>query len=375
MFYSVLVTWIVFILSILHTPPVAHGVRLKIPLTAASNHVNRIYTRQVGACSDKMEVDRSAISLDGMLLMLDQRVRFYRSSYATENINMYIETLAVPGLMGATALTVLDTLRSGGCPSYIFGGFVRDQFLGKRPNDVDAELDCDISTALDICKRSWGEGNCSDNSNSSIGHIGSPQSDPLILDLKSTSMTFYGSESLRKLEYTANSLAYDTNGSNMIIDLPGNGVADVCSSKIRIPSDRNTSASLEERGWDLWKNQAKVYRFWKLRVKGFTAFDDVTNNYIVTSTKNYIDNDAPKGLKFKNFYCGKLFDCVYSEGSNMCISSSQKLCNANGDNERRYRQILEEDLGGDYVKNTLVLPSFSELCGFNPMEGGGKTPS
>ena len=145
----------------------------------------------------------------------------------------------VPGIDSSTVADVLQVLREGGCPVFIYGGVVRDQFLGRAPNDVDVEVDCTISTVVSLCKQNWGDGNCGKETNA-ITHIGTPL-DPKSVDLAPTTSTFYAS--LSQLEYTANSLAYDTNGLDVIIDLTGNGVEDVCSRKIRIPSDDNSEAS------------------------------------------------------------------------------------------------------------------------------------
>ena len=184
------------------------------------------------ACNDIVSVDRASLQLPGMLSMLDQRVRFYRSQIATQNIVSFIGSATVPGLGANTVADVLQALRNGGCPVFIYGGVVRDQFLERTPNDVDTEVDCSISTVVTICKTQWGEQNCGRDMDV-ITHIGT-QSDPNNVDLAPTGKTFYAP--LSDLEYTANSLAYDTNGNDVIIDLPGNGVDDVCLKEIRIPN-------------------------------------------------------------------------------------------------------------------------------------------
>ena len=71
------------------------------------------------------------------------------------------------------------------------------------------------------------------------------------------------------LEYTANAIVFDYNGWNLTYDLTGSGVDDACNMTIRIPSDDGSQSS-----WDRWRmtgNDVKLFRYWKLRVKGFTA--------------------------------------------------------------------------------------------------------
>ena len=309
-------------------------------------------SRQVTACADMMEISRSSLELSGMLSMLNQRVRFYRSQHATLTIAEFIRTTTVPGLPGTvTVADVFQTLRNEGCPIYIYGGVVRDQFLGRTPNDVDVEVDCNISSVVMTCKREWGQMKCGEESDR-VTHIGA-QINPKAVDLAPTALTFYGS--LSNLEYTANSLAYDTNGNNVIIDLPGNGVSDVCAQKIRIPSDDNS-----EQSWDAWRNAdnttRKLFRFWKLRSKGFTAYNSATENYIVRYSEEAI-NATDAG--FKMFYCSAVYGDTgsYNAMQNTCPATGN-VCTDKSDTAATYMRVLREDFGNDYV-NTLQIPTCS----------------
>ena len=336
----------------------AQGARVRIHLAKklASDGLQLIThertSRQATACADMMEVPRSSLQLSGMLSMLNQRVRFYRSRHASQTIAEFLRIAPVSGIQG-TIENVLETLRSEGCPVYIYGGVVRDQFLGRAPNDVDVEVDCTITTVVMICKREWGQMNCGEESDR-ITHIGTPDNPSEQVDLYPTTSTFYGS--LSNLEYTANSLAYDTNGNDVIIDLPGNGVSDVCARKIRIPSDDNS-----EQSWDEWRRAdssgKKLFRFWKLRSKGFTAHNRATEDYIVRYSMEAIGGQSPTGAGFKSFYCSAVYDVSYNPIQNTCQATAN-VCTEKSSTAAGYMRVLNEDFGSDYV-NMLQLPTCS----------------
>jgi hypothetical protein len=338
--------------------PMLQGAKIKINIRLPDDYAYspQRNSRQAAAtaCSDKVVVDRSTLSLPGMLNRLNNRVQFFQSQYATNSINNFLDVAEVPGIDSFTVANVLQVLRNEGCPVFIYGGVVRDQFLGRAPNDVDVEVDCTIASVVNICKQNWRDDNCGKETDT-ITHIGTPL-DPKAVDLAPTTSTFYAS--LSQLEFTANSLAYDTNGLDVIIDLTGNGVQDVCAKKIRIPSDDNSVAS-----WDMWKAASpepnKIYRFWKLRSKGFTAYNEETENYIVSSTQTAIDSDTPTGNQFKRFYCNALYGSYnYNSDRNTCSEKSD-VCTANSGTALTYKMVLDDDLGGDYV-TALELPKCGE---------------
>jgi hypothetical protein len=144
-----------------------------------------------------------------------------------------------------------------------------------------------------------------------------------LLDFASTNVTFFGP--LSSLEYTVNSLAYDLNGdNNIIIDLPGTGVADICSKVIRISSDDGSQMS-----WDNWRmpmgDRSKLYRFWNLRTKDLMPVDNATMQYIVENTIMAIQDDPNS---FKKFYC----NTVYGHGNFNNVTNTcevmQEMCTA-----------------------------------------------
>ena len=328
--------------------PLMQGAKIKINIHLPDDYAQQRNSRQAGtACSDKVQVSRQSLILPGMLDNLNQRVQFFQSLYVTDSLTTFINSATVPGIESSNAVAdVLQVLRDGGCPVFIYGGVVRDQFLGEEPNDVDAEVDCTISMVVTICKQNWGDDNCGKETDI-ITHIGTPRH-PKSVDLAPTTSTFYAS--LSQLEYTANSLAYDTNGLNVIIDLSGNGVTDVCARMIRIPSDDNSEAS-----WDSWKaaSPKKLYRFWKLRSKGFTAYNEETKNYIVSSTKTAINGDSPTGRQFKKFYCNSFYSITYNSDRNTC-PATRDVCTENSVAANSYRMVLNDDLGEKYVTDIKI---------------------
>ena len=88
-------------------------------------------------------------------------VKVIRSATVTDGINELLK-LQVPGLNGVTARQVMNTLRTTApyCLSFVFGGAVRDQFLGSKPNDIDMDLTCNTDQIYSICKQHWGNTNC-----------------------------------------------------------------------------------------------------------------------------------------------------------------------------------------------------------------------
>ena len=233
---------------------------------------------------------------------------------------------------------------------------MRDQFLERVPGDVDVEVDCDIFRVYNVCVSSWGEKNCQINTRTLRAHIGQQISSPDdLLDFASTDATFF--TPLSALEYTVNSLAYDLNGdNNIIVDLPGTGVPDVCSKVIRIPSDDGSQES-----WDVWRmamgGRSKLYRFWKLRTKDLMPVNNETLQYIVRHTIMAMEEDPNS---FKKFYC----DTVYGTGNfndvtNTC-EVTQEMCTANAAKAESYKQRFAEDFGDYYsTLETVIL----EKCG------------
>ena len=126
-----------------------------------------------------------------------------------------------------------------------------------------------------MCISAYGEINCGRSSSRPLGHVGVEDLNNKNVDLASTSITFY--VPISHLEYTANSMAFDFNDNNVIIDLTGTGEMDVCRKQIRIPSDDDSLESWKEWLADT-NSSCALLRFWKLRVKGLTAYNNATLN-------------------------------------------------------------------------------------------------
>ena len=134
------------------------------------------------------------------------------------------------------------------------------------------------------------------------------------------------------LEYTTNSLAYDSNGNNVVIDVTGNGVRDTCHRNIRIPVSSND--------WSKWSTREKLYRFWKLRVIGYKPYDSETMKFVVENTKTEIIADK---TSFINFFCKSLLSAQYSSDMNICLvtSNSTSVC----ERKNKLDAIFQTDLG------------------------------
>ena len=344
------------------------GTRIKIHLANDDSDLTalgRLRPRQApqSACDDKrMITNIRGAGLPQSILSNPRfnhsRVKFYSSATAKTYIDAHIYTRKVSGLGEQTVRNVFDMLRGETCYPFFYGGLVRDQFLGRKPGDVDAEVDCEAERVNEICCRTWGDENCQYNNYTQRAHIGKMvNSSDDLLDFASTNATFFAP--LSHLEYTVNALAYDLNeGNNIILDLPGKGVMDVCNRVIRIPSDDGS-----EQSWDEWRmapgGTQKLYRFWKLRAKDLMPVDNQTRDYIVDQTVAAIRKD-PKS--FEQFYC----DTVYGYGNfnsetKKCEVSSA-VCSSSAGKDESYRQLFKEDLGDSYGTVSMVLNLCSGKC-------------
>ena len=332
------------------------AVRIKIYLSRDS--VERYHAliskrqTQDTACSDAVVVDRGSLTLPGRLNQLNGRVRFYRSEIARDNLNIFQDMARVPLASGTVLLReVLNTLRNNLCFPFFYGGAVRDQFLGAQPNDADVEIDCSIETFFNVCTSTWGEVNCGRSSSRPLGHVGIVHSDLENVDVASTSITFYAP--LSDLEYTANSLALDLNGLDVVIDLPGTGEMDVCNRCIRIPSDDDSLSS-----WDAWAvDTNKLLRFWKLRIKNFRACNASTLHFITNQVMARLQTEPNK---FGTFYCYNVYDGSRYTAANRQCNASATVCEDGREKAEKYNNAFAEDFG-DYWTNVLE-PDLLPTC-------------
>ena len=325
-----LVTIVLIFFLMVDNADIVSSVRIKISLNSDYQSEAGRFKRQ-SSCSQVRSISRKMLSSppynelpNDIISRLNNRVRFY---HTTATAITDIQMRVVEGIReDVTVAVVLNALEKDGCFPFFYGGVVRDIFLDSANlADVDLEADCNPETVMDICSKNWGSENCYSN-NPAIIHIGQVvNSLDDSIDVASTELTFYGEDSLLNLEYTVNSLALH---GSIIIDLTGHGIEDVCARKIRIPSDDNSVQS-----WDNWRERSPVrlYRYWKLRTKRFTAVNQDTSGYVIAQTKLAITADNGNG--FKKFYCTTVYkakgydvntdSCTYNdEIPEMCATSA-----------------------------------------------------
>ena len=266
-----------------------------------------------------------------------------RSATVTTSIKTFF-TLKVPGLGATTIEDVLNKLEQHGCLSFPYGGSVRDQFLNMTPNDLDMESNCNNETILRICKNAWGVKNCSGNKKNGIVHIGNMKTGggdiEEVIDATVWNETFFGSGVA--LEYTTNSLAYFSSGLDIVIDLTGYGINDTCNKEIRIPVGGDMRYE-----WANYKNDTvKVYRYWKLRVKGYNPVDMNTKKFIVSDAMSRI---MTNNITFKSFYCLTALGGKWKSKNNTC--EIQKNCTDALKKKYIYDRKFEDDLG-EFWRNT-----------------------
>ena len=258
------------------------------------------------------------------------------SATVTQGIDSLFR-LKVPGLGGQRIADVIEELKIEGCLSFPWGGSVRDQFLGAPPEDLDMESNCSPDKMQNICKEKWGPSNCPrfGPNITHIGDFGVKERETDVLDAANWKDTFFGNGA--GLEYTTNSIAYFAEEINIVIDITGRGISDTCSKTIRIP------VPAEDR--DEWKSSEKLYRFWKLRVKVYTAADTDTMSYIVKGAKESILKDPEK---FKKFYCKTVLDGNWT--NSQCEIEGEK-CSGALEKKEKYDTVFEMDLG-EFWSNT-----------------------
>jgi hypothetical protein len=258
----------------------------------------------------------------------------------------------VPGLGNTTIRDVFDKLKENGCICLPFGGAVRDQFLGGQVVDIDADTPCGVNEVVRICKKYWDSKYCKaprEDAKLKIVHIGDQtEADGEEIDLANWNKTFI--YELTNLEYTTNSLGYyedDTNNRGVVIDLPGSGVVDTCNKEIRIPVPPDQ--------WENWYNgdSWKIFRYWKLRAKGYTAPDDALPSFIKNKTKEILK--IKDGIKtFKKSFCKYAFSGEYKkcDGRENCIVPHPACTDSMQLKEKRnkYYALFEEVLG-EYWKD------------------------
>jgi len=300
------------------------------------------------ACGD-LTRERSKYYNEKLYALVKSRpeVKFYKSDTAFEQLCLALNKV-LPGTR-TTAGHFLTELRRKGCPTYIYGGAVRDTLLGLDSKDIDAETDCRPQTVANICIKAFGKDLCHHSRPSSLlVNFGSKDHIDKAVDMAPNSDTFYGSKN--HLEYSPNALAFDYGGANVVIGLSEHSVEDACNKKIRIPAD----------DWDAWANirkgdhGKKIFRYWKLREKGFHPVDKKTKYFVVHKAKAYIRNSG--WFQMKKYYCNIIYgsDYVHHYGRKPYVregcSQQRKMCNylkmetGTQDKAQRFKEIIYDDL-------------------------------
>ena len=317
----------VFLMACMGSSVSGFHVKITLQKSSFSNTQNRL-TRDL-ACSRYAEVDKSTLSLPNGFDSVpkpweNDTVEVVRSVQVTRGMNDLLNR-PVLGLSGTTAKQVLDSYVAKGCLCFPYGESVRDQFLGVPSNSLDLEVSCNATRIANICKAMWGDKNC--KIGNFAANIGNNNEDEVTTNWETVIFSSH-----INLEYTTNSLAYDSNGNNVVIDLTGNGVRDTCHRNIRIPVSTND--------WNMWSIREKLYRFWKLRVIGYKSYDNETMKFIVENTKTEIIADK---TSFVQFYCKSLLSAQYSSKMNICLvtSNSTSVC----ERKNKLDAIFQTDLG------------------------------
>ena len=315
--------------------------KIAIPVEERESMQARLAKRAGDACSDYQLVsDTSSLSYPVGFQHLrkpwdeNPNTTVATSPTVTAGIDRLLP-LRVPGLNGVTIKGVMDELQGNNCLSFPYGGPVRDQFLGATPADLDMETNCAPEEILAICEAAWGPSNCGVTSGGGmIAHIGDSTAndgDTDVIDASNWNETFFGTGTA--LEYTTNSMAYFGDGLNITIDITGNGIKDTCNKNIRIP------VRVDQR--QEWVSATKVYRFWKLRVKNYTAIDTDTMSFIVSEAKKGISN---KSTKFQNFYCKNALTGKWMNTTMSCVIPTDS-CEKALSKKEQYDMFFERDLG------------------------------
>ena len=299
------------------------------------------------ACSDRIPVDKSDLfNIVGIKNPWDRATtNIFSSDTVTNSIDNFLTTNGVEGIQESLQ-EILQYFAKERCYGFPFGGLVRDMFLGSAPKDLDMDVSCSVVTFYNKCVQRWSTSVCSINQKQTIAHVGKRSDVQEQIDAAYYEKNFFGD--LSGLEYTANALGYDSNENNVVMDVAGTGVEDVCTRKIRIP--------VGPADWDKWIQNnppSVVYRYWKLRGKGFEAYDQETENFIMGKAKTQIMNDE---VYFYRFYCFSFIKGQYDYNYYKCYVP-QIDCNVAKMNQQRYNDILIADLGqvfwNDYLAFTL----------------------
>ena len=318
--------------------------RSRVKLVLNQEHAESVYSRMkrdagVTACEDSVEVDKSTLSYPEPFQNEEKiwerdHVKAIRSAAVTAGINALYQ-VEVAGLGGKTVGDVLNTMREKGCMSFVIGGSVRDQFLGRIPRDADVDFSCSAKEIFDACSEAYHECNCDYSPPKPVVGIGNELAPGVTTKEMDTASWDFFFNPPSSLEFSPNSMVYDTNGNDAVYDLGGTGADDTCKMQVRIPSLDGSYDSYVE--WD--SSPKKLFRFWKMRAKGFHAADWQTEYFLRSRAKLYmVDNP----LEFSKFFCKKALGGDYEDNPMEC-TVDEKECKDASLSGIKYIKYFRED--------------------------------
>ncbi|KAE9554633.1 hypothetical protein FO519_002193 [Halicephalobus sp. NKZ332] len=237
-----------------------------------------------------------------------------------------ISKLPILGL-GHTLEDFHEFLNEQNCLFFPWGGSVRDLVLGRFVSDVDAQITCDPKNLKLLCEEKYGSENCHHHHRGSykliVGNfpsqrIGSEELFVEPLDLAHWNTTFEVKKA--HLEYGVNTLAYYVD-QNILIDISGKALEDICGFKIRIPAN--------PLFWEEWVNENAINKLLSSKIRRF-IIDRLESNFNPQKALFFICHKFYEG-KLDEFGTCQIFKSVDKEKSD--------------ENLRNFTQLISEDFG------------------------------
>ena len=283
--------------------------------------------RATPACDDKKPKDTKELTFPKGFEHLElpwkkkEDTTVYTSEKATEGM-LKLYALKVPGLKGKTINNVLKYLEDNKCLSFAYGGSIRDQFLDAVPNDLDMETTCKVDVLEELCVKAYGKDNCHRGNQMHIGDLKQNDGNTDELDAGYWEETFFGDRT--KLEYTTNAITFLGSGSNIVIDITGFGVGDTCNKLIRIP--------VKKALFGKWLEDNVIFRFWKLRIKGYKVAEGDTWPYIDEQVRRMVKENV-----FHKYYCKNVHFGRWNKDACNIKDCAKSL-------KKKYDEVFKQDL-------------------------------
>ena len=232
--------------------------------------------------SDLIEISYEDVNDKSMLKYwrYHSTIKLYKSN-TIKNIISFMLNSIVPGLTirgkPVTYKMVFDEIQNLQWPADIFlmGGTIRDSLRREPPNDIDTAISCSPNDIKKICEKNKWKYHI--NTKYSYFMIGEKNGDEYL-----EGKDIYSSlKPLVKDEFCMNALFYDLR-NNIIIDKTGKGIESALNHKLTFPVD--------ELNWNEWMEPSKFFRFYKFRLRNYTATYK-QKRFILTKFRQNIRND------------------------------------------------------------------------------------